>query len=143
VALRVLVVEDEPFLALEIEHIITAEGHEVVGLACDSAGAAALARTAPDLALVDLRLIDGCTGPDIARALTSRGTTILLVTGEANEAPPDLGGAVGLVHKPFTRKQLIQGQRYAAALVRGEADTEPPRFGFQLARANKRRELAD
>ena len=55
--LRVLVIEDEALVALEIESFLTAAGHVVVGVAEDRASAATLVQQAeprPDLALVDM-----------------------------------------------------------------------------------------
>ncbi len=58
--MRVIVVEDQPILAMELELMLLDHGCEVVGIAADQATAAILAeRHKPNLALVDLNLLDG------------------------------------------------------------------------------------
>ncbi len=115
---RVLVVEDEGLVALEIETFLAGAGYEVVGAAADRAGALALARTErPDLALVDVRLAKGDSGLDLAADLTALGVPVLLVTGNC---PRELGRSValGCLHKPFDEHQLLAAVAAVAAVVR-------------------------
>jgi DNA-binding NarL/FixJ family response regulator len=66
----VLIVEDEALVALELEELLLDEGFEVVGSAANAAQAIDLGRRhRPDLALLDLNLADGLTGPRIAKTL--------------------------------------------------------------------------
>lgn len=62
---RVLIIEDEPIIAMDIESIVTGLGHSVVDIADtrDTAVAAALAHQ-PDLVLADIQLGDGSSGID-------------------------------------------------------------------------------
>jgi PleD family two-component response regulator len=54
---RVLIVEDEYFIALEIEHWLTGAGHEMVAIAAQADEAVAAALTyVPDLVVMDIRL---------------------------------------------------------------------------------------
>ena len=57
---KVLVVEDEIFVAVEIENVVAELGHRPVGIAADSKSALAMAAEA-EVALVDLNLRDGRT----------------------------------------------------------------------------------
>ena len=69
-ALRVLIVEDEPLLGMELEEVVGLAGHEVIGWATGSASAIALSEArSPDFAFVDLRLRDGETGLEISLGL--------------------------------------------------------------------------
>lgn len=71
--LRVLIVEDETLIALDLEQEITDMGHEVIGLAEDFAGCREiLDRDRPDVALMDIRLRGGDDGVEIARWLRER-----------------------------------------------------------------------
>jgi CheY-like chemotaxis protein len=108
--LKVLVVEDEPLLAMELEGHLRELGQEVIGLAEDAEQALALASGAgPELALVDLNLRDGLTGPQIARALMERyGTVVVFVTATPGQIPDDYAGAIGAVTKPCDRLTVIQ-----------------------------------
>ena len=61
---RVLVVEDEILVAMEIENIVEDMGHRPIGVAQDSKRARELAKDA-ELAFVDLNLVDGPTGIEL------------------------------------------------------------------------------
>lgn len=68
---RVLVVEDEFFVALDLESILLEAGKEVVGIAAEADEAVVLARRErPDLVLMDIRLAGGSDGtPPVSAAL--------------------------------------------------------------------------
>ena len=101
--MRLLIVEDEPFIATDLEMIVTGRGHQVVGVADSLAEALAQASaTEPQAALVDINLIDGFTGVEIARRLTGQGVRVGFVTGNLDQIPPDFAGANGAVEKPFS-----------------------------------------
>ncbi|MBN9067764.1 MAG: response regulator, partial [Rhizobiales bacterium] len=80
--LKVLIVEDEVLLAIDLESHLEALGQEIVGLAGDATQALALADVEhPDLALVDINLRDGRTGLVISSELgAGDDTTVVLVT---------------------------------------------------------------
>lgn len=115
--LRVLIVEDEAFIALELECLLEEAGYLPVGVATRSSEAIALARDlAPDIALVDIHLADGPTGVAVAQALSARpGTTVLFTTANAKRVPPDFAGAAGIIAKPYSERVI----RAALAYVRG------------------------
>lgn len=68
--MRLLIVEDEPGIALAIEDIAIDAGLEIAGVARNMPEALELAPEA-DIAIIDIRLGDGLTGPSVARALFS------------------------------------------------------------------------
>ena len=69
---RVLIIEDNALIALDLETQMEDLGCDVVGVAVTAAQAIATARrTLPDLALVDLQLADGSRGQDAALVLRS------------------------------------------------------------------------
>lgn len=68
---KILIVEDEFLVALQLEDIVSDGGYAVVGTVPDRASVLDLDE-APDVALVDLNLRDGLTGPDIARHLAGQ-----------------------------------------------------------------------
>jgi len=108
VLLKLLIVEDEPFIAMDLEAVVSAWGCEVVAVADNKAEALALAASSHcNAVFVDLKLKDGFTGVEIAEAL--RGNFHLpfaFVTGNAEQLPQDRCGAVGVVEKPFTEAQI-------------------------------------
>ena len=65
VATRVLIIEDEPIIAMDIEAIVTDLGHEVLGIARTLGEAMAIVgKTEPGLVLADIQLADGSSGLD-------------------------------------------------------------------------------
>jgi DNA-binding response OmpR family regulator len=103
--LRLLLVEDEPFIALDLELLSTSAGHEVVGVADSLETALAMAASAaPEAALVDINLRDGFSGVNISRALTGDARVrVGFVTGNAEQIPADFAGALAVLEKPFTQ----------------------------------------
>lgn len=67
---RVLIIEDEPIIALDIESIVQELGHEVVAIADtkDTAVEAAMTHR-PDLVLADIQLADGSSGIDAVKEI--------------------------------------------------------------------------
>lgn len=64
-AARVLIIEDEPLIAMDIEGLVTDIGHEAVGIARTRSEATAMAaRLSPDIILSDIQLADGSSGID-------------------------------------------------------------------------------
>jgi CheY-like chemotaxis protein len=114
--LRILVVEDEILIALELESLLQDIGHEVVGLASSSVEAIALGQDLrPNLAFVDIHLADGPTGVDVARRLTALGVTVLFMTANAKRIPEDAAGAQGVISKPYTERGVRQALAYVMA----------------------------
>lgn len=65
VSSRVLVIEDEPIIAMDLEALVESLGHTVVGNARTRTEAVEMARrTRPGLVLADIRLADGSSGLD-------------------------------------------------------------------------------
>ncbi len=133
--MRVLIVEDEVLIALELESLLEDAGHEVVGIAVSAGEAIALGRARrPDLALVDIHLTDGPTGVDVARALSaSPATTVLFMTANAKRIPADFAGAAGLIGKPYSERLVRGALRFIAERRGGGLAEGAPPDGMQLA----------
>ena len=123
---RILVVEDEIFVATEIEHVIEEMGFTPVGIAAEQRSALALASQA-DVALVDLNLRDGATGITIGRALAQQhGVTVMFMTANPAQLGDGVPGTIGVLPKPVTDQDLREAVRYAVAR-RLAAEAKPPR----------------
>lgn len=112
---KVLIVEDEFLVALQLEDILLDNGYAVLGTVSDLASLATVGE-APDVALVDLNLRDGLTGPAIARDLAGRyGARVIYVTANPGQidSPPET--AIGIVQKPFSRQAILAAVTYALA----------------------------
>jgi DNA-binding NarL/FixJ family response regulator len=112
VPLRVLIVEDEIFIQLDLEQMLTAAGFEVVGTSDNCADAIRLAeRERPDAVLVDIRLRGPRDGVDMAMELWNRlQIRSLFVSGNIDEgtklrAAP--AHPLGFVKKPFDADQIV------------------------------------
>ncbi len=133
-ALRVLIVEDEFIIAMEYELMLKDEGHEVVGVAAHAETALAIAREhKPDLALVDMNLRDGATGPEIAEYLCKAfEVPVLFISANSGELPDHLHGALGALAKPVNKPRFIETLRYIAArIAKGELNDPCPQ-GLRL-----------
>ena len=97
---RILIVEDEMLVAMDLEAILEEIGHEPVGIVPDLASADPYYDAALDLALVDLNLRDGLTGPQIAERLTSRGVPVLFITANPRMLGDGVAGPIGVLTKP-------------------------------------------
>lgn len=109
-----LIVEDEIFVALDLERILTDAGYQVCAIAPDRASAMAAA-PACDFALVDVNLRDGCTGPDVARRLAQdHGVRVVFVTANPGQIGLPAHG-LGYVRKPFSDASILEAARAAEA----------------------------
>jgi len=112
---KILIVEDEFLVALQLEDILADGGHAVVGTVPDMASLGKLGDI-PDVALVDLNLRDGLTGPAIAQDLAGRyGARVIYVTANPGQIGTPAPTAVGVVQKPFTRQAILAAISYALA----------------------------
>jgi PAS domain S-box-containing protein len=108
---RVLVVEDDTVVAMDLKQRLGTLGFEVVGLAHDERGAVELARRyRPDLALMDIRL--GGNGDGIVAATEIRkslGIPIVFLTAYAEESTLQRAKQAepfGYILKPFEDREL-------------------------------------
>ncbi len=125
---KILVVEDEIFVATEIEYLVAELGHNPIGIAADKASAFNLAPFA-DIALVDLNLRDGPTGTEIGRALAEQhGVTVLFMTANPSQLADGVPGTVGVISKPVGEDELRQVVSYAVAKRNSLAADVPPRL---------------
>jgi DNA-binding response OmpR family regulator len=142
---RILVVEDEPSIALALEGDLRQEGYEVEVVA-DGDSAARAGRSGKwDLILLDV-MLPGKDGFEVCREIRAAGvrTPILLLTARAHEAEKVLGfelGADDYVTKPYSARELRA--RIKALLRRNRTEApEDYQFGdFELdfARCELRR----
>lgn len=106
--MKAIIVEDELLAAVHAEAVLESLGVEVIGTAEDSAGALELARRQPQLALVDLNLRDGFTGPDVAAQLARIGIKVVFVTANPAELGPPARLAAPVLEKPLEEQRLAE-----------------------------------
>ena len=126
-AASILIVEDEILVALEMECILEERGYHVVGIAADLVDALAFADGSIDLALVDLNLRDGLTGPEIGKRLAhEHKANVLFVTANPRLLGDGIAGTVGVLTKPTDEACLTAAVAFALARSRGETLEAPP-----------------
>jgi CheY-like chemotaxis protein/DNA-directed RNA polymerase specialized sigma24 family protein len=107
---RVLIIEDEPLIAMHLEQIVEDMGHDVAGMAMTHKAAIAKAHEVkPELVLADIQLADGSSGLEAAREILQHFDVPVifitayperLLTGERPEP-------TFLVTKPFKVETVI------------------------------------
>jgi DNA-binding response OmpR family regulator len=98
----ILIVEDEPLIAMMLEDFILSLGHEVSG-SCDSVSSALreIEEGECDLAILDVNLKGESVWP-VASALRKKGTPFVLATGGHVDPPPAEFAGVPTIEKPYT-----------------------------------------
>lgn len=118
---RILVVEDEALVAMDLGFRLEDLGYGVCGTAASADEAVALAQTQqPDLILMDVNLHGSRDGVDAAAAIRGSGhaARIIFVTAYSDpstRARMAAAGGDGLVAKPYTDYELAQAIRHALA----------------------------
>jgi DNA-binding response OmpR family regulator len=135
---RVLVVEDDPSIAIGLRINLESEGYSVE-VAEDGERGLELARTAPpDLIVLDV-MLPRKNGLEVLHELRSEGRTVPIIILSAKSAEMDKVaglelGAEDYVAKPFSLAELLARVRGAlrrgAAAVREPAPPDRHRLGF-------------
>ena len=105
--LRILIVEDEMLLAMNIEDMLLDLGHEVAGIASRLEPALALAREgAFDVAMLDVNLAGERSFP-VAELLAARGIPFLFATGYGRAGIEETYRDRPVLQKPFRADELL------------------------------------
>lgn len=123
---RILVVEDEPLVAFDNEHLLGEAGYQVIGTV-DSVESAAkcIAEHQIDLVLTDMTLSGDGDGADVARLARAKGVPVLFVTGHAL-SPEVQGLCHGCLTKPYTEKGLKAALEALDGKLQGRAPKRLP-----------------
>lgn len=108
---RVLIVEDESIVALDLRQVLEEFGLEVVGLAASADEALAIVEnTQPDLALMDINIPGAFDGIQTARMLNDPyGVPAVFLTSYSDDATVEKAtreSPYGYLLKPFNRREL-------------------------------------
>jgi DNA-directed RNA polymerase specialized sigma24 family protein/CheY-like chemotaxis protein len=79
---RILIIEDEAVIAMDLSDLVTAAGHQVCGVESTASGAVRTAeQERPDLVLADIQLADGSSGIDAVKdILASFSVPVIFIT---------------------------------------------------------------
>lgn len=126
---RILIIEDEALVAMELRFVLEDLGHQVVATASDAQTARDVAaENEIDLALVDIHLSDGATGIELGRELGQyRGVTVLFMTANPGMVRDGVAGTIGVITKPTDERAVQTAVDYALRRRKGApVDYAPP-----------------
>jgi DNA-binding response OmpR family regulator len=112
---RVLVLEDEAIIALDLENILSDAGMTVAGTLRSCADAQTWLETnAADVALLDMHLLDGSCEP-VAKLLVEKGIPIVVFSGgsEGDETLDPVFAAGTWLEKPALGEKIVAAVRAA------------------------------
>ena len=112
---RILIIEDEALVAMELRFVLEDLGYDVVATAADAGTARAVAAEHDiDLALVDIHLSDGPTGIDLGRELGQKmGVTVMFMTANPGMVCKGVAGTIGVLSKPTDERAVQTAVDYA------------------------------
>lgn len=123
---KILIVEDEFLVALNLRQTLSALGFETLGIAPDAKTAYRLANEKPDFALVDVNLRDGETGPHIGEKLAKEfGTIVIFITANPTRLGRGIDGTIGVLCKPVEEYEVQSALDYLVKYKSGEMVTPP------------------
>jgi DNA-binding response OmpR family regulator len=108
--LKILVVEDDALIAMELEERLGELGYDVIGPALTlEAAEKSVAKQRPDAALLDANLA-GRSSVGLGAALFAQGVPIAFCTGydQIKDLPPELA-ATPVLTKPISDADLVAG----------------------------------
>ena len=122
---RILIVEDDLMIALEMEDMLYELGFEVAGLASSFEHALKLAPDS-EIAFVDVNLSDGASGPEIGRILAEQfAISVVFMTGNAEVVAGGVPGTLGVVSKPVSPATVVEILNYAITTRADEVGAVP------------------
>ena len=126
--MRVLIVEDEPLIAISLAAELKHAGHEVLGPSGDANEALCLLeQQCADLALIDVDLHGSMGGVELARALQANSETpALLLTSDPAETHASSDAALGMITMPFDPADILESIQVAQVLIEGGQPPTPP-----------------
>ena len=113
---RILILEDDPLIALDLTAIVEAQGHEVLGSFPSVAAAAEHLDEPVDFALLDIDVADGKSF-GLATALRRRDIPFAFVSGSHRSEIPAYLANVLVIPKPYREAVIVQSlprDRHAA-----------------------------
>lgn len=107
---RIMIIEDETIIAMDLKGIVQAMGHEVTGVARTHGAAVELAKEIrPDLILADIQLADGSSGIDaVSELLPNPGDipVIFITAFPERLLTGDRPEPAFLISKPYIEEQV-------------------------------------
>jgi DNA-binding response OmpR family regulator len=130
---KVLIAEDDLFMADMLEEVLVDGGFEVCGIARTVEEGVGLGeRHKPDLAILDLRLAAGGLGTEIAARLDRKSLGILYATGNAGQLDLIKADGEAYLEKPYRPEDVVRALRIVEEIVGTGKSSPPYPTGFRL-----------
>jgi DNA-binding NtrC family response regulator len=110
---RILILEDDPFIAFDLQEILEGEGHEIVGLFDSLHDAAEHLDDGFDYALLDIDVVGGKSF-DLASQLVERHIPFAFVSASHPADLPQTLRQVSFIPKPFEERAILRSVEQAA-----------------------------
>jgi DNA-binding LytR/AlgR family response regulator len=104
---RILILEDDPFIALDLQYIVEGQGHEVVGVFDSLAEACRYVKAGFDFALLDIDVTDGKSFGLAAELQRRRIPFAFVSASRPSELPAHLRHA-SFIPKPFEEAAIVR-----------------------------------
>lgn len=105
--MRILIVEDDPLIAYDLQHIVESGGHQVIDVCASSSQARLCSFHDLDFAILDIDLVDGKSF-EFARRLDQDNVPFAFVSAsERDDLPADFRNA-GFIPKPYEQAAILR-----------------------------------
>ena len=110
---KILIVEDEGLLAMDLEEQLAGIGLEIAGVALSGEEALEIVEiVSPDLVLMDISLKRGMDGVELASELKEKfGVPVVFITGNSDEKTRKRAMSIGpaaYIQKPIVVENMLQ-----------------------------------
>lgn len=117
--LRIVIVEDDALIAMDLADLLLGMGHDVRAIAqTENEAVGAASRSEPDLMIVDCNLVEGSGVSAMRRILTHGFVPHFFVTGDPSRLS-ELSPDAIVVAKPYTMHGLVTGIAKARSITGG------------------------
>jgi DNA-binding response OmpR family regulator len=132
--LTVMIAEDDMMIANAVEETLAENGYAVCGIARTVAEGVEIGRRCrPDLAILDMRLLDGGRGTEIADELKTLAPLGVLFASGSREDQMSAGfRGEAFITKPYRDEALLRALEIVAGLMAGKNAAPPFPKGFHL-----------
>lgn len=131
--MRILIVEDDPLIAMSLTWELEHAGHEVIGPAFTVESAVPLARIhLVELALLDIDLQQRGEGIELARRMRQMDIPTLFVSAQSHAAHEHSALAMGYISKPYNPADIAGSIDVIDAMVHGRKPSPPVPASLEL-----------
>ncbi len=122
-----MIVEDEVLVAITLRSELEDAGYYVLNLTDRISDALEVAKASqPDLALVNIQLVGGDDGIELATQLKALDIPVLLISGQISRARSARTVAIASLPKPYDAVDMVLAVTYLLGCLQGDASLPRP-----------------